>query len=85
MENRLNICPRIPPLRPQDVADAETVYSLESGGPDGDVEVSKVRKLLESVRNNPIDIRFDDACMIAMFLGFEKKGGNVHHGRPLYC
>ena len=41
--------------------------------------MSKVRKLLESVRNNPFDIRFDDACMIAMFLGFEKKGGKGSH------
>ena len=37
--------------------------------------MSKLGKLLESVRNNPLDVRFDDACMVAMSLGFEKKGG----------
>ena len=39
----------------------------------------KLGKLLESVRNNPLDVRFDDACMVAMSLGFEKKGGKGSH------
>ena len=41
--------------------------------------MSKLGKLLESVRNNPLDVRFDDACMVAMSLGFEKKGGKGSH------
>ena len=43
----MNICPRIPLLRPQDLADAEKVYSLESGGSGGDVEVTDL--IFESV------------------------------------
>ena len=41
--------------------------------------MSKLGKLLESIRNNPLDVRFDDACMVAMSLGFEKKGGKGSH------
>ena len=41
--------------------------------------MSKLGKLLESIRNNPLDVRFEDACMAAMSLGFEKKGGKGSH------
>ncbi|BAM06510.1 ORF6N domain-containing protein [Leptospirillum ferrooxidans] len=51
--------------------------SPESRRSSGAPEVSKLGKLLESVRNNPLDVRFDDACMVAMSLGFEKKGGKT--------
>jgi hypothetical protein len=32
-------------------------------------------KLLQKIRNNPKDVRFDDACKIAKVLGFDAKGG----------
>jgi len=41
--------------------------------------VSKSKKLFESIQNNPLDVRFDDACMVAVALGFEKKGGKGSH------
>ncbi len=41
--------------------------------------MSKAGKLLESIRNNPLDVRFDDACIVAVSLGFEKKGGKGSH------
>ena len=36
-------------------------------------------KLIEAVRNNPSDVRFDDACKIAEWLGFVHKGGQGRH------
>jgi hypothetical protein len=41
--------------------------------------VSKTDKLIQSVRNNPKDVRFDDACKIAELLGFIGKGGKGSH------
>jgi hypothetical protein len=41
--------------------------------------VSKLEKLIEAVRNNPKDVRFDDACKIAEHLGFVGKGGRGSH------
>ena len=41
--------------------------------------MSKGGKLLESIRNNPLDVRFDDACIVAVSLGFEKNGGKGSH------
>ncbi len=38
-----------------------------------------VRKLLAAIRNNPKDVRFDDACKVAEWLGFEPKGGKGSH------
>lgn len=35
--------------------------------------MSKLRKLIEGVRNNPKDVRFADACKIAEHLGFSAK------------
>ena len=37
--------------------------------------MSQRAKLIAAVRNNPNDVRFDDACKIARWLGF------VHEGR----
>jgi hypothetical protein len=43
--------------------------------------VSQNKKLLEGIRNNPKDVRFDDACKAAELLGFTAKGngGTSHH------
>lgn len=38
--------------------------------------MSKLEKLIEAIRNNPKDVRFDDACKVAERLGFTGKGGN---------
>jgi hypothetical protein len=46
-------------------------------------------KLLAALRGNPRMVRFDDACRIAEWLGFERKGGKGSHctygreGEPL--
>jgi hypothetical protein len=47
--------------------------------------VSSRDKLLAAIRNNPRDVRFDDACKVAEWLGFDQKGGKGQHrafGRP---
>lgn len=36
-------------------------------------------KLLNAIRNNPKDVRFDDACKVAGWLGFDRKGGKGSH------
>jgi len=36
-------------------------------------------KLIAAVRNNPKDVRFADACRIAVWLGFEYSGGKGSH------
>lgn len=43
--------------------------------------MSQIRKLLAALRNNPKDVRFDDACRVAEFLGFSARGnaGTSHH------
>ena len=37
------------------------------------------KKLLASIRNNPKDVRFEDACKVAQWLGFIHKGGKGSH------
>lgn len=41
--------------------------------------MSKLRKRLEAIRNNPKDVRFDDACKVARLLGFIGEGGSGSH------
>ena len=41
--------------------------------------MTKQEKLLESIRNNPKTVRFDDACKIAEKLGFTRQGGKGSH------
>ncbi len=40
---------------------------------------SSVPQLLASIRNNPNDVRFEDACKVAEWLGFVHKGGKGSH------
>ena len=37
------------------------------------------KKLLTSIRNNPKDVRFEDACKAAESLGFVHTGGKRSH------
>jgi len=37
------------------------------------------RAELEAIRNNPGDVRFDDACKVAERVGFVHKGGRGSH------
>ena len=37
------------------------------------------RKRIDGIRNNPKDVRFDDACAVAEELGFVGKGGRGSH------
>lgn len=41
--------------------------------------MTKKQKLLESIRNNPRPVRFDDACRIAEMIGFTLRGGKGSH------
>jgi hypothetical protein len=41
--------------------------------------MSRRAKPIETLRNNPSDVRFDDACKIAEWLGFVHKGGRGSH------
>ena len=41
--------------------------------------MTKQEKQLESLRNNPKAVRFDDACKIAEWLGFSRQGGKGSH------
>ena len=41
--------------------------------------MSRRAKLIKAVRSNPSDVRFDDACKIAEWLGFVHKGGRGSH------
>jgi hypothetical protein len=36
-------------------------------------------KLISSIRNNPKDVRFSDACKVASWLGFNAKGHSGSH------
>jgi hypothetical protein len=51
--------------------------------------MSRRAKLLETIRNNPRAVRFEDACKIAEWLGFSQQGGKGSHrtygmeGEPL--
>jgi hypothetical protein len=41
--------------------------------------MSQRAKLIKAVRSNPSDVRFDNACKIAEWLGFLHKGGKGSH------
>ena len=41
--------------------------------------MSSREKLLAAIRNNPKDVRLDDACKVAGWLGFDRKGGKGRH------
>ena len=41
--------------------------------------MSKYEKLIASIRANPKAVRFDDACKIALALGFIHQGGKGSH------
>lgn len=41
--------------------------------------MAKDEKLIRDILNNPKDVRFDDACKVALRLGFERKGGSGSH------
>jgi hypothetical protein len=41
--------------------------------------VSSRAKLLAAICNNPKDVRFNDACKVASWLGFTWKGGKGRH------
>jgi hypothetical protein len=41
--------------------------------------VSKRDKVINAIRNNPKNVRFDDACRIARRLGFVGKGRDGSH------
>ena len=41
--------------------------------------MSRRAKLIKAVCSNPSDVRFDDACKIAGWLGFVHKGGKGSH------
>lgn len=41
--------------------------------------MTKGDKLIQAVRTNPRDVRFNDACKIAERLGFVGKGGKGSH------
>ncbi len=43
--------------------------------------MSQREKLIAAIRNNPKDVRFDDACKMAEWLGFTRaknRGGTSH-------
>jgi len=42
-------------------------------------KMTKRDKLIAAIRNNPYDVRFDDACKVALWLGFVGKGGKGSH------
>lgn len=41
--------------------------------------MTKLKKLLASIRDNPKGVRFDDACKAAEMLGFTHKSGQGSH------
>ena len=41
--------------------------------------MTQVKKLLDRIRNNPRDVRFDEACKVAHALGFTHEGGAGSH------
>lgn len=36
-------------------------------------------KLIDAIRNNPKDVRFDDACRVAAWLGFKGRAAKGSH------
>ena len=51
--------------------------------------MTQFEKLLDRINNNPRDVRFDEACKVALTLGFTHEGGAGSHrtfarrGEPL--
>jgi hypothetical protein len=43
------------------------------------VPMTRRRKLIEKVRNNPAGVRFQEICLLAGHLGFTKRGGKGSH------
>lgn len=41
--------------------------------------MTQFQKLLDRIRNNPRDVRFEEACKAAQALGFTHKGGAGSH------
>jgi hypothetical protein len=41
--------------------------------------MSQRAKLIEAIRRNPKDVRFDDACTVAELLGFVRRGTKSNH------
>lgn len=41
--------------------------------------MSQRAKLIAAIRNNPKDVRFDDACKVARWLGFTGEGVSGSH------
>jgi hypothetical protein len=41
--------------------------------------ISRLSKLIQKIRNNPKDVRFQDACKVAEAIGFAAKGGKGDH------
>lgn len=41
--------------------------------------MTKIDKLAHDIRNNPRDVRFDDACKVAEKIGFTHSGGQGSH------
>lgn len=41
--------------------------------------MSKIEKLIISIKQNPRAVRFSDACKVASLLGFSHKGGQGSH------
>lgn len=41
--------------------------------------MTKLARLIDKIRNNPKDVRFEDACKVAEGLGFVGKGGKGSH------
>jgi hypothetical protein len=56
------------------VSDALTLFDIAYG-----ITLTRYAKLIAKIRNNPKDVRFDDACKIAEELGFTGKGGRGSH------
>jgi hypothetical protein len=43
------------------------------------VPMTRRRKLIEKVRNNPSGVRFQEICLLAGHQGFTKRGGKGSH------
>ena len=41
--------------------------------------MSKKLKLIARIKANPVGVRYEDACKVATWLGFEVKGGKGSH------
>ena len=41
--------------------------------------MSQRDKLIAAIRNNPKDVRFEDACRVAQWLGFTSESGRGSH------